>query len=280
MSTLSPDDVAILQHRDSFIRFATHINSATSFVRAGSDADSDRELTQSRTVPVSLVDGFVASITDHLTAWAEKAGYDAREPILRLSLYSDYTLFRPVIESLASLIWVLAPDSQLDRIKHAVTLANVERARGRRFVESLAAAGTPDEEMARSIAALDGDLRGVCARAGLDPARLLDANGLDPSSLTRKVSQFVPGPTLDVFRHWATCSAHAHAQLMTTLTRATRTQGVGVHGDFTYAEANSEHLAELVRFIARLLDIMVGLLNKRGHVLDTANPPDPRHSAA
>lgn len=278
MSEMTAADRALYGARQSFVQFAEVVYGATRFVREGSEADGDRERAASRLVPVSLVDNYVASVADHLLAWAQKAGHGADEPILRLSLYSDYTLLRPVLESLAAAIWILGPDDRDQRVKHAVVLANVERAKGQKYVQDLAAAGTPDGDLKGSIAALDRDLRAVCARMELDAERLL-GGALDPSSLTRKASQYVPGPTLDLFRHWAICSAHAHAQMMTVLTRASRTEGNGPRGDWTYAEADSENLEEVVRFIGMLLNILVDLLNRRGFVLDRSTPPAPPSSS-
>ena len=65
---------------------------------------------------------------------------------------------------------------------------------------------------------------------------------------------------------------------MTVLTHAQRTQGDGPHGDWTYAEASSENLAALVKFIGKLLNVLVDLLNRRGFVLDRSLSPHPNRT--
>lgn len=264
---LSEADRTIFSARDGFRAFTQHVYSTDRFVAEDSDAARDREAAGNDVIPTALVDGYVSSIVDHLQAWVDKTGGRSPEPQLWLSLYSDYTLFRPVLESLAAAIWILGPNSTVERVKNAVKLAATEHEKARQYVEGLRRANRPDEESERVNDALGRLVREVCTRMDFEADRIVGVT-VDPSALPRKASRFVPGSDAKFHRLWSVCSAHAHAQLFSVLRHASRTEIEGHRGAGTYAEVDSETFAEVVAFTGDALNVLVTLLNRRGFVLE------------
>ncbi len=266
---LSEADRIIFGARDGFQSFTQHVYSTNRFVADHSDAAGDREAAGNDVIPTALVDGFILSIVDHLQAWVDKTGGRSAEPQLWLSLYSDYTLFRPVLESLAAAIWILGPDSTDERVKNAVKLAATDHEKARQYVETLRRANRPDVESERVNDALGRLIRQVCARMDFDADRIVGVT-VDPSALPRKASRFVPGSDSKFHRLWSVCSAHAHAQLFSVLAPRVSDGDRGVSRAGTYAEVDSEAFAEVVAFTGDALNVLVTLLNRRGFVLERA----------
>lgn len=254
-------------------RFAAQVYRSHRFIAPDSDAANDSVLSGSDIVPVNVVDGFVSAIVDHLQAWVDKTGGHDGEPQLWLSLYSDYTLFRPVLESLAAAIWVLGPDDSRERIKNATKLLATELSQAKRFADRVRRAGHPDALTEQVNAGLERIVHDVCARMGFDERQI--NRPVDPSTLPDKASRFVPGANNTFYRLWSICSAHAHAQLFAVMRHGARTAGTGPHGGWTYVEADSESFAELVTFTGDALNELSSLLNRRGHSLDTGGGPRP-----
>lgn len=269
----SDDDIIILNARAGMKRFAAQIYRSHRFVTPESDAANDTILSGSGIVPVNVVDGFVAAIVDHLQAWVDKTGGHEDEPQLWLSLYSDYTLFRPILESLAAAIWVLGPDNGRERVKNATKLLATELNQSQRFAERMRRAGHPDALTEQVNAGLQRIVSNVCAQMGFDERQI--ARPVDPSALPSKASRFVPGSNNTFYRLWSICSAHAHAQLFAVMRHGARTAGSGPRGDWTYVEADSASFAELVTFVGQALSVLSELLNRRGHALDAGAGPRP-----
>jgi hypothetical protein len=269
----SEADRLIISAREGMRRFAAQVYSSHRFVAPGSDAAGDAERSGSDIVPVSIVDGFVAAIVDHLQAWVDKTGGHDGDPQLWLSLYSDYTLFRPILESLAAAIWILGPDDSRERIKNATKLLATEHEQANRYIQRINRVGHPDPFAEQVNSGLDRIIGEVCERMGFNPAQIRRA--VDPSSLPDKASRFVPGAGSKFYRLWALCSAHAHAQLFTVMRAGARTSGTGPYGGWTYVEADSESFAELVRFTGYTLSVLAKLLNRRGHMLNSETGPRP-----
>jgi hypothetical protein len=269
----SEADQTILSAREGMKAFAALVYRSHRFVAPGSDAADDRVLSGSDVVPGTVVDGFVSAIVDHLQAWVDKTGGREEEPAMWLSLYSDYTLFRPVLESLAAAVWVLGPKDGRERVKNATRLLATELSQGKKFADRVRRSGQPDEEAEKVNRGLDRILTEVCTKMGFDKTKM--SLPVDPSSLPDKASRFIPGSNKQFYRLWAICSAHAHAQLFAVMRHGARSAGTGPHGDWTYVEADSEMFAEVVRFTADGLNVLSNLLNERGHSLDAEAGPRP-----
>ncbi len=69
-------------------------------------AEEDQALAGNIVIPHAIVSGLVLTAADHVSAWAELAA-SPEENVLLLHMQADYTLFRPVLEGLAELIWIL-----------------------------------------------------------------------------------------------------------------------------------------------------------------------------
>lgn len=269
----SDADTVIINSREAMRKFAALIYRSHRFIAPDSDAANDARLSGSDIVPVNVVDGFVSAIVDHLQAWVDKTGGHEGEPQLWLSLYSDYTLFRPVLESLAAAIWVLGPDDSRERIKNATKLLATELSQSKRFADRVRRAGHPDALTDQVNAGPEHIVHDVCIRMGFDERQI--NRPVDPSTLPDKASRFIPGGNNAFYRLWSICSAHAHAQLFAVMRHGARTAGSGPHGGWTYVEADSESFAELIKFAGDGLNVLSTLLNRRGHSLDAESGPRP-----
>ncbi|MGO4785516.1 hypothetical protein [Cryobacterium sp. W22_MBD10_FK3] len=216
-----------------------------------SDLDMDHDLARSVVVPVLVVNGLANSVGDHLDAWVTKS-HDGHTGV-----FADFTLFRPVVESLAAIIWILGAAESKDRISRTIQFVNIELRKGKRLVSDLQKAGGPDQPMQNIFNELEDSLLQACENVGLEHSTCMPERPLDPSKLTKKAAQYVPGPTLDTYKFWALCSAHAHSQMFTVLSKA------NVHRH-NRPDGNLYNLYELFDFVAKLLGIAVGLLEKRG----------------
>lgn len=270
VTRLSNADADIVNLRRAFLDFVEVVGDGTRIVEKGSDAAGDEAATGNRIIPYAIVDGQLMAVLDHLRAWADKLAGSGVKDTYSLNLYADYTLFRPVLESLASAIWMLGPDEREQRIKNALKVAATELRLTKMYTDALRRAGTPDEGSEENTALLEGAIRFTSASTGADASKTLSFV-IDPSELPRKAQRFVGGRGQDFYRYWAMCSAHAHAQIFGVLRHASRTEHDGPDGRWTYAEMDSENFAAMLHFVSKALNVLVELLNKRGHSL-RANP--------
>lgn len=217
-------------------------------------------------VPHSIVAGLVGAVADHLSAWAELADSPKGDELL-LHLQADYTLFRPVLEGLVEVIWILDGADSATRIRRALEIARIEYKHGLKLTSALNKARTPDEKTGQGIAALGRIIRSTAEAIGADADSFVNAPLIDPSSITKKIAQRVPGPTLRTYRYWAITSAHAHGQLITTLRYAIETQLPAPEASGALFEPDEELLAELIEFVAELLGIATDQLNTQGYEL-------------
>ena len=237
--------------------------------RAGSTAESDQRVTGSLIIPHGIVAGLAHAAADHLGAWAELASSPGAGTLL-LHVNADYTLFRPVLESLTEIIWILDGDTPNARIARALEIAKVEYRHGLALTSALNKAGTPDAKTSAGIAALGKVIKSSAVAIGLDGDEFLKGDLIDPSALTRKIAARVPGPTLQTLRYWAITSAHAHGQLFSTLRFAVETPLKAPHAGGALYEPDEALVAELVTFISELVRIAVDLLNEQGYELAKA----------
>lgn len=250
-----------------FRAFAATIKSGIPRVRSGSTVETDQNLSRNVVIPHLIVSGLIGSVADHLSAWAELADSQDEETGLLLHLAADYTLFRPVVEGLVEAIWILDGSDSHDRVKRAADIAKIEYVHGSKLVRDLDKARFSDEKTSQGIAALGRIIQTTAEALNLDAADYLAERPIDPSSLTRKIAHRVPGNTLRSFRFWAITSAHAHGQLISTLRFAQETKLSGEYEGGAYYAADEKLLADLIRFVADLLTIVIDLLNEQGYEL-------------
>lgn len=236
-------------------------------VRAGSVADEDQRLAGNVVIPHAIVSGLVLTVADHVGAWAELADSSPEEHQLILHMQADYTLFRPVLECLVEVIWILSGEDSTTRVDRALEIARIEYKHGQKLVKALNKARTPDEKTGQGVAALGRLIRTTATRLGRDAEEVINAPLVDPSSITKKIASRVPGPTLQTFRYWAITSAHAHGQLITTMRHAIETALPEPHASGALFEPDEELLADLIEFVGTLLEIAINLLNDQGYVL-------------
>lgn len=252
---------AVLGFRD----FAVTVKAGVPVVRSGSIAEEDQAAAGNVIVPHGIVAGLVGAVADHLSAWAELADSPKGDELL-LHLQADYTLFRPVLEGLVEVIWILDGADSPTRIRRALEIARIEYKHGLKLTSALNKAQTPDEKTAQGIAALGRAIQRAAKAIGMDAKALVDAPLIDPSAITKKIAHRVPGPTLRTHRYWAITSAHAHGQLVTTLRYAIETQLPASQSGALF-EPDEELLAELIEFVADLLRIAIDQLNAQGYEL-------------
>ena len=234
--------------------------------KVGSTAEADQLLAGNQIIPHGIVAGLAHAAADHLGAWAELVGSPGAGTLL-LHVNADYTLFRPVLEALTEIIWILDGSTPEARITRALEVAKVEYRHGIALSSALNKAGTPDEKTSAGIAALGKIIRSSAERVELDGDAFLKGDLIDPSALTKKIAARVPGPTLQTLRYWAITSAHAHGQLISTLRFAVETPLEAPHEGGALFEPDEALVAELVQFIAKLIAITVDLLNEQGYEL-------------
>ena len=249
-----------------FRDFAATVKAGVPVARPGSVAEEDQRLAGNVIVPHGIVVGLVGAVADHLSAWAELADSPKHGELL-LHLQADYTLFRPVLEGLVEVIWILDGTDSSTRIRRALEIARIEYMHGLKLTSALNKAGTPDEKTSQGIAALGRIIRSTADALGEDASSFASAPLIDPSAITKKIAQRVPGSTLRTYRYWAITSAHAHGQLITTLRYAVETQLPAPHESGALFEPDEGLLAELIEFIVELLAIAVELLNAQGYEL-------------
>lgn len=251
---------------EGFRDFAAAIKSGVPTVRKGSMAEEDQALSGNIVIPHAIVSGLVLTVADHVSAWAELAASPEKD-VLLLHMQADYTLFRPVLEGLVEVIWILDGTDSPSRARRALEIARIEYKHGLKLTNALRKARTPDDKTEQGIAALGRFLRTTASNLGYDPEDVLSAPLIDPSSITRKIANRVPGPTLQTFNYWAITSAHAHGQFITTLRHAIETPPSTPQMGGALYEPDEELIADLIKFIGKLLEIAVNLLNEQGYEL-------------
>lgn len=235
-------------------------------VKPGSDIDSDIHLTGTDIVPKGIVEGLLGSVEDHLNAWVDLVEQGVDEPQIELHLFADFTLLRPIIEALASIVWILGDERQDLRVKRALLVANAEVRQLQGYLKALDEDGLKDDALSRSGEQYEKLLIDAATQAGLSLATALPGRATGPTSIVKGAGHYVPGARLDTFQHWALSSANVHGQIVGVLTKASRTIGTYSDGTlYSHAVVDTVHLANTLLFLAdRLLPTAVSLLNKRG----------------
>ena len=251
-----------------FRAFSGQVKAGILHPKAGSIAESDQQLSGNQLIPHGIVSGLTNAAADHLGAWTQLVSSDGKDKLL-LHVNADFTLFRPVIEALTEIIWILDGSTADIRITRAMEVAMIEYQHGVTLSEALAKAGTPDVKINEGIVKLGEIIRTTATRIRLIGDDFLKRRVVDPSTLTKKIATHVPGSTMQTFRYWAITSAHAHAQLVTTLQFAVSTRVEAPSGG-TLIEPDESLIAELVEFIGILIAIAVKMLKEQGYELSMA----------
>ncbi|WP_106814510.1 mediator of RNA polymerase II transcription subunit 4 [Microbacterium timonense] len=246
--------------RHALAHFVREAYTSRQFVMPESQAAHDKARAGSDHIPNRLVEGFIASTADHLKAWLRASEPPAGETSPLLHLYADYTLWRAILESLASGIWLLAPSPSDERIRRGVILALYEwKATG-----PVERPGRPaDEAATRTQTELHGIIERVCNRMGW-PVTDLDQRRFGPTQIIRGAQQHLGSDGRDLFYWWTICSRSAHAQSLTALLRARRTHFDTPHGGAVDVETDEALVAELVEFAVGTLNSFASLTRERG----------------
>lgn len=267
----------IYESIDGFRNWSAQIKGRVARVSPDTLAERDEELSGSILFPSAIVTGLLVAAADQIGGWAKMAGNDDNSKAT-IHLLADYSLFRPTIEALTEVIWILDGDTSKERVERSIELARIELKHGRLLAKSLRSAGTPDEQVETSMAALGTHMQRALRRLGWDADAIVEkmdpkSSTLDPSSITRKIGRAFRGPSLELNRYWGIASAHAHGQLITTLTFSVR-DSPGSDGEGYMHDPDEILIAEMLLIIQRLIETATALLNQRGYSLQPASPVD------
>lgn len=235
-------------------------------VKPGSEIERDIHFAGTDIIPKGIVEGLLGSIADHQSAWVDLVEQGVDEPEIELHLFADFTLLRPIIEALASIVWILGDERQDLRVKRALLVANAELRQLQEYLKTLEKEGLKDSALTYSGEQYEKLLTKAATQAGLNLTTALPDRATSPTTVVKGAGHYVPGPRLDTFQHWALSSANVHGQIVGVLTKASRTISAYSDGTlYSHAVVDTVHLAKTLRFIGdHLLPTAVSLLNKRG----------------
>lgn len=257
---VSVADRRILLARLGFAGFVNLYFDSTPRVEPGSDAERDADAAGSDHIPNRVVEGFVASAADHIRAWYRATSPTDDDPRPFIYIYADHTMWRAVLEAVASAIWVLGPDKREERIEHATRLAIYEWEKSkpvRRF------SGEVDEAAARMHDEQRLVIEGVCERMGFDFIALAK-KGAAPTKVVSAAREYLGREGDDFFYWWTICSRYTHAQTLTVMLRGVRTHVDSPDGGVMNVETDVTQLADVVDFAMKATDALVTMLVRRG----------------
>lgn len=246
--------------RQALAGFVGDAYTSRQFVSPESDAATDETRAGSDHIPNRLIEGLIASVADHLKAWLRASEPPAGETSPLLHLYADYTLWRAILESLASGVWLLAPPSSDERIRRGVKLALYEwKATG-----PVERPGHPlDQVASRAKSELARIIDRVCVQMSWQVTEF-EGRGLAPSAIVRGAQQHLGQDGRDLFYWWTICSRYAHAQSLTAILRARRTHFDTPQGGAVDVETDEALTVELVEFAVGVLNAFTALTRERG----------------
>lgn len=250
----------LLLARFTFAHFSNDYFHSTPFVLAGGDAEEDQRTSGSDHIPNRVVEGFAASVADHVRAWCRATAPTYDDPRPFVYVYADYTLWRAVLESIAAAIWIVGPETSRERIERATRVAIYEWKKSApvpRFSGETDASATRLYEEQRAV------IERVCDQVGFSFDSLAK-KGAEPSKVVRAAREYL-GREGDDFSYWWTiCSRYAHAQSLTVMLRGVRTRVESPHGQVVDVTTDETLLAELVEFARNATEGLVELLVRRG----------------
>lgn len=253
-------DQQILLARFAFAHFSNSYFQSTPFVLPGSDAEEDQRTSGSDHIPNRVVEGFAASVADHVRAWYRATAPTDDDPRPFLYVYADYTLWRAVLESLATAIWIVGPETPRQRIERATRVAIYE---WKKSAPVLRHSGDADPSAERLHEGQRVVIGRVCDQMGFDFDSLAK-KGAEPSKVVRGAREHLGRKGDDFFYWWTICSRYAHAQSLTVMLRGVRTRAESAHGHVVNVTTGEALLAELVEFARNATEGMVELLTQRG----------------
>lgn len=259
-TVVSVADRRILLARYGFAGFINLYFDSTPRIEPGSDAEGDGEAAGSDHIPNRVVEGFVASAADHIRAWYRATASTDGDPRPFIYIYAEHTLWRAILEALASAIWVLGPDSREERVEHATRLAIYE---WKKSAPVSRFSGEVDEAAARLHREQRVVIERVCERMGFDFENLA-RKGADPSKVVKTAREYLGRDGDDFFYWWTICSRYTHAQTLTVMLRGVRSHVESPNGGVMNVETDVAQLAELVEFGVKATDALVAVLVRRG----------------
>lgn len=257
---MSDADRRILRARYGFIGLINLYFDSTPAVLPGGDAARDAVTSGSDHIPNRVVEGFVASVVDHLRAWYRATAPTEDDPRPYLYIYADYTLWRAILESVACAVWVLGPEDSEERIRRGIRLAKYEWTKSKPLDR---ASRSSDESMARLQGEQERVIRRVCAKLSVD-FDAIDKRGLAPSTVVNAACNHLGRAGQDLPYWWMICSRYAHAQTLTVMHRGIRINETSPDGEVLNVTTDEALLADVVEFGLAMIDMLVELLRKRG----------------
>lgn len=257
---ISVADQRILLARYGLVNFVNLYFDSTPRTEPGSDAEGDQGAAGSDHIPNRIVEGFVASAVDHIRAWYRATAPTDDDPRPFVYVYADHTLWRAILEAIASAIWVLGPDSRKERVEHATRLAIYEWKRSApipRFSGEADAAAARLHDEQRAV------IERVCERMGFD-YEALAKKGADPSKVVRTAREYLGRDGDDFFYWWTICSRYTHAQTLTVMLRGLTSHIESPDGGVMNVETDVAQLADVVEFGVKVTDALVAMLIRRG----------------
>ncbi len=246
--------------RHSLAGFVREAYTSRQFVMPKTDAAKDQVRSGSDHIPNRLVEGLIASVADHMRAWLRSSEPPLGEEQPLLHIYADHTIWRAILESLASAIWMIAPATSEERVKRGVSLALYEwKATGP--VERPNHAN--DEAAAQTKNELRRIIERVCHRMDWDVADL-EKRHVTPSLIVKGAQQSIGPEGRQLFYWWTICSRYAHAQTLTVILRARRTHVNTPYGGGVDVETDEELVADLIEFAVGVLNVFTALTRERG----------------
>lgn len=246
--------------RHALAGFVREAYTSRQLVAPDSDAAHDQARAGSDHIPNRLIEGLVASVADHLKAWLRASEPPAGDQWPLLHVYADHTLWRAVLESLASGVWLMAPPASEERIRRGVRLSLYEW----KTTGPVERPGHPADEVAtRTKDELRNIVERVCVQMGWQVADF-EKRHVGPGLIVRGAQQHLGTDGADLFYWWTICSRYAHAQSLTAILRARRTHVHTPHGGAVDVETDVGLVADLVEFAVGVLNAFTSLTRERG----------------
>lgn len=251
----------IQRGRHALAGFVQQVFDTTPVVVPEGETAADRRRAGSDHIPVRIVEGFIASAADHLKAWLRASELlDEGDPEPLLHLYADHTLWRAILEAVASAVWILGPDDQDERIRRATKLALYEWAE----TGPIERQGHPADDVAlRMKDELRRIIERVCTQMGWEIAEV-EKRRISPSTVLNAARNHLGPAGQDIFYWWTVCSRYAHGQTLTMMLRARRQSAETPYGDVVNVTTDAELVAELIEFTLPVLNVLIQLTWKRG----------------
>lgn len=257
---LTEADQRILLARRAFVKFTNYYIGSTPFVLAGSNAEQDQIASGSDHIPNRVVEGYAASVADHLRAWCRATMPTKDDPRPFLSVMR---ITRSGVRCWNH--W--QQQSGLSAQKTRVSALNMQpgwpSTSGRSPRQFPRHSGETDASAIRLHEEQRVVIERVCERMSFDFGALTK-KGAEPSKVVRYARELLRREGGDFPYWWTICSRYAHAQTLTVMLRGVRTHVDSPHGQVIDVTTDETLLAELVEFARKATSALVKLLAPRG----------------